>query len=392
MSTTSTSSAKTSASAAPSSSPPLPHEHTRQPPPPPKSSSGPARRILLGLVVVAALAWGARFAYTVYCYEDTDDAYLASHLHQVSAQIDGTVQAVRVRDNQSVRAGDPLVQLDPLEFQLMERRAQAEVAQAQADQARADAASLQASAQVSEADARAGQARAQIGQAQAEMDLARINRDRTVQLFHNGGAVTQSEVDNAESAYHVTQAAVEAAQANRRAQEASIASSNASIAAAKAQSAAARAAVAAEEAAVNDAQRKLGYAQILAPADGRIGNKNVEPGNREQAGQTLLVVVEPNPWVVANFKETQLARLHAGMPAEITIDALPGHTLHGTIDSIAPASGAQFALLPADNATGNFTKVVQRVPVKITLDAPEAKDLGERIRPGLSATVSVRVR
>jgi membrane fusion protein (multidrug efflux system) len=330
--------------------------------------------------------------YTLYCYEETDDAFVSGHLHQVSAQIDGTVQVVGVGDNGSVRTGDVLVKLNPLEFQLERRRAEAGLAQARADQARADAASLQATAQASEAEAHAGQAGAQIGQARAQLDLARINRDRTLKLFHEGGASTQSDMDNAQSAYNVAEAALEASQANGRAQEASIASARAAIASAKAQDAAAIASVAAGEAAVADAQRKLGYAQILAPANGRIGNKNVEPGNRVQAGQTLLVVVEPNPWIVANFKETQLARLHAGMPAEITVDALPGRVLHGTIDSIAPASGAQFALLPADNATGNFTKVVQRVPVKVVLAPDDLKELGDRVRPGLSAVVSVRIR
>jgi membrane fusion protein (multidrug efflux system) len=121
-----------------------------------------------------------------------------------------------------------------------------------------------------------------------------------------------------------------------------------------------------------------------------VGNRNVEAGNRVQAGQVLFALVEPSPWIVANFKETQLARIHAGLAVDVTIDALPGVALHGTIDSISPASGAQFALLPPDNATGNFTKVVQRVAVKITLDA--GSEAEERLRPGLSADVRVRIR
>jgi membrane fusion protein (multidrug efflux system) len=146
------------------------------------------------------------------------------------------------------------------------------------------------------------------------------------------------------------------------------------------------------KAGVTDAQRKLAYASIVAPAAGRVGNRNAETGNRVQAGQILLALVEPNPWIVANFKETQIARMHAGLPVDVSIDALPGTELHGTIDSISPASGAQFALLPPDNATGNFTKVVQRLPVKIVLDPRSVEAVGDRLRPGLSAVVSVRVR
>jgi membrane fusion protein, multidrug efflux system len=169
-----------------------------------------------------------------------------------------------------------------------------------------------------------------------------------------------------------------------------VAEASASIESAKAQALSARASTLGFKASVTDASRKLAYATLTAPAAGRMGNKNVEAGNRVQAGQVLFALVEPNPWIVANFKETQLARIHAGLPVAISIDALPGVELHGTVDSISPASGAQFALLPPDNATGNFTKVVQRVAVKVTLDAASAGE--ERLRPGLSAVVRVRVR
>jgi membrane fusion protein (multidrug efflux system) len=359
---------------------------------PAPAKRGPGRKILLTVVVAGIAVWLVHFLYDLVCYEETDDAYVTSHLHLVAPQTDGIVQAVLVSDNQSVKAGDVLVRLDPLEFDLALRRATAGVAQAKADEARADAADIEAEAQIAQAQARVGQSRAQLGQAQAQLDLAQINRNRARQLFHDGNAVTQSDLDNAESADAVARAALAAAQANVKAQEAAAASANASLAAARAQGVAARAATAAGEAAVADAVRKRSYATITAPVDGRVGAKNVEAGNRVQAGQTLLALVEPRAWVVANFKETQLARLKAGLPVELTIDALPGHAIRGTIDSIAPASGAEFALLPADNATGNFTKVVQRVPVKITLDPASIAGIEDRIRPGLSAVVSIKVR
>jgi membrane fusion protein (multidrug efflux system) len=122
-----------------------------------------------------------------------------------------------------------------------------------------------------------------------------------------------------------------------------------------------------------------------------VGNKNVEVGNRVQVGQALVAVVDNDCWISANFKETQLKKMYAGQPVEITVDAIGGHVFRGRVDSISPASGAQFALLPPDNATGNFTKVVQRVPVKIVFDADSVRGYEERLRPGLSAVVSVRV-
>jgi membrane fusion protein, multidrug efflux system len=193
-----------------------------------------------------------------------------------------------------------------------------------------------------------------------------------------------------ESASSGAQAALAAAQANVRVADAAVAEAGAAMESAKAESLSAKASSLAYKAAVTDARRKLAYATLSAPAAGRMGNKNVEAGNRVEAGQVLFALVEPNPWIVANFKETQLARIHAGLPVDVSIDALPGVILHGTVDSISPASGAQFALLPPDNATGNFTKVVQRVAVKVTLDQEGMAE--ERLRPGLSAVVSVRVR
>jgi len=361
-------------------------------PSPTPAKAGIGRKLIIAVVIAAVVLWLGHVLYDLVCYEETDDAYVTSHLHLVAPQIDGIVKKVEVTDNEVVKAGEILVQLDPLEFDLAVRRAAAGVAQAKADEARAAAAEIESQAQIAQAQARVGQGEAQLGQAQAQLDLAQINRNRARQLFHDGNAVTQADLDNAESAYAVAAAALQAAQANVKAEESAAASAHAALTAARAQGVAARAATAAAQAADADAERKRSYATIAAPAEGRVGAKNVEAGNRVQAGQTLLALVEPHAWIVANFKETQLARLKAGLPVELTIDALPGRSLKGTIDSIAPASGAQFALLPADNATGNFTKVVQRVPVKIVLDPASVAGIEDRIRPGLSAVVRVRVR
>ena len=146
------------------------------------------------------------------------------------------------------------------------------------------------------------------------------------------------------------------------------------------------------EANLKDAELQLSYTGILAPAAGRIGKKNLETGNRVQPGQALLALVQPDVWVVANFKETQLARMRPGQPVRLWVDAFPGREVAGRVESLAPASGSQFALLPPDNATGNFTKIVQRVPVKIAFDSQSASDPEGRLVPGLSALVEVKVR
>lgn len=350
------------------------------------------RMIVLALVGAAAAAWAVRFAIHSYHYQETEDAYVTGHLHQVSAQISGQVAEVRVNDNQQVKAGDVLARLDPLEFQIAEQRAEAAVAQARAQQAQAEAGAQQAEAQIAESSAKSAQARAQLAQTKTQLDLARLTLSRNEELFKNGGAVTQADVDNARTAFNAAQAAFEANQANVKATQATEHSSQAAQVSAQAQAEAAKAAVGAANAAVRDAKRQLGYATIVAPADGVIGNKAVENGNRVQAGQILFALAEPEMWIVANFKETQLPRMKTGQPVEITVDALPGRTLHGTVESLAPASGAQFALLPPDNATGNFNKVVQRVPVKIVLDAESQQQLRGALRMGLSVVVKVRVR
>jgi membrane fusion protein (multidrug efflux system) len=360
--------------------------------PPAKSARGLAKPLLIGVAAVAALAWIAHFTLHAYHYVETDNAYIVGHLHQVSPQIDGQVKEVLVADNQIVKAGDVLVQLDPLEFEIAVQKASSNLAQARAQENQTAAASAQADAQFAEASARVVQAEAQIGQTRAQLNLAQLTAARTDQLLKNGGATTKADFDNSHSNLNVAQAAVEAATANHTAALAAVGSAQAARKSALAQVEAAAANVAAAGAALRDAQRQLAYATITAPAAGRIGNKIVESGNRVVAGQSILAVAEPAPWIVANFKETQLPRMLPGQPVDITVDALPGQVLHGRIDSLAPASGAQFALLPPDNATGNFNKVVQRIPVKIVLEPESLAKLGDRLRFGYSVIVSVLVR
>jgi membrane fusion protein (multidrug efflux system) len=351
------------------------------------------RWLILTVVCVALAGWLAHFLIHAFHYEETDDAYVAGHVHQISPQIDGRVSDVLVNDNQSVKAGDVLIKLDPLEYEIGLQKAQATVEQARAQAAQAAAASSQAEAQLAEAEAKTAQAEAQVRQTGAELELAQQNFNRNQKLFRGTNEViTKADFDTTQSLLNAKRAVNDAAQANVTSAQAGIASARAAREAATAQQAAARATAAAGEAEVREAQRKLSDTVLKAPTDGRIGNKNVEAGNRVQAGQTLLAFVEPDVWVVANFKETQLEKMQPGQPVELLFDAVPGHAFHGSVDSLAPASGAQFALLPADNATGNFTKIVQRVPVKIVFDYGSNTNDADLLSPGLSVIPKVRVR
>jgi len=348
--------------------------------------------IFTALGLVAAF-WVGKFGWHAYHYESTEDAFITGHLHQVSPQVNAPVQTVLVEDNQTVTAGQTLVQLDPSEFNIAVEHAHGELDHARAQAAQALATMEQAQAQIAEADARTAQAEAQLAQVRAQADLAHFNQKRTEELFReNVGAVTQVDHDTANSGASAADASVHAAEANLVAARASETSANSSRDAARAEANSAKANIASAEATLRDAELKLSYAKIVAPVAGRVGNKSVEVGNRVQTGQILMDVASPEAWVIANFKETQLAHMRVGQPVDITIDAIPGKTVHGRVDSFAPASGAQFALLPPDNATGNFNKVVQRVPVKIAFTGDDAQGISDRVRLGLSVVVDVRVR
>ena len=347
---------------------------------------------MLIAIGVAAIAWGARVALHTYHYEETDDAYVTGHLYQISPQVGGQVQGVLVDDNEAVKAGDVLVRLDPLQFQLAAQKARDQLVQIQAQEAETRAAVVQADTRIAEATARGSQAEAQLGQTEAGLNLAKLNVDRNERLFAAGGIISQSGLDDSRSAFRTAEAAHTANRANLVAARAAIDSARAARNSFDAQVGAAAAGVAVAKSAVSDAERMLAYTLIVAPADGRVGNKAVEPGNHVAAGQTLMALASPDAWVIANFKETQLTRMMPGQPVELTIDIAPGLKLHGTVKSLSPASGSQFALLPPDNATGNFNKVVQRVPVKIVLDPEDLRKIGPRLRLGLSSTVDVRVR
>ena len=358
-----------------------------------KKRRGPVFYLVVFALVAGALWWVVRFTWHAFNFEETDDAYVNGHVHQVSLRVSGAVTDVLVDDNQSVKAGQVLARIDPLEYEIALHRAQAMLAQAKAEESRARAAVAQSQATVTQIQAQSEQAQAQVERAQANLDTANVDYNRSSRLFNNDKqAIAKSEVDTNKGRLDAALAALNAAKADLSGVGSNIVASRAQVESAQAAQQAAQASVQASEAAVRDAERQLSYTTLAAPTDGRIGNKNVESGNRVQAGQALFALVQPDTWIVANFKETQLTRMHDGQPVEVTVDAVAGHAFTGKIDSVSPASGAQFALLPPDNATGNFTKVVQRFPVKVVLDRESVRGYEERIRPGSSAVVNVRVR
>jgi len=317
-----------------------------------KPRGGRSRRIIVWAILAIALIAGGIYGWrTIHFYQghaETDDAQIEAHVEPVIPKVGGHVTEVLVEDNQRVEKGQVLVRID-------ERDLRARVATAAADLANARAAAAATRSAVSAAETEHRRAAA---------DLARYQALRAKE------EISQQQYDAA-------RAASEASEAQTRAQGEQV-----TAAAAK---------IAQKQADLDLAKLQLSYATLVAPGPGWVTRKNVEVGQFVQPGQPLLAIVsDEQPWVVANFKETQLKKMRVGQPAIVTVDAYPKRELHGHVDSIAAATGARFALLPPDNATGNFTKVVQRVPVKIVFDEPP--DPERRLRAGMSVTAIVDVR
>ena len=332
----------------------------------------------------------------------TNDAYVRGDLTPLSTKVPGIVREVRVNDYQAVHKGDVLVQLDDDDYR-------AQVAQAVAGVEAAKAAlennlrqrELQDS-KIERALTGIDQASAQITAAQAGKDAVRADVNRThsertrQEALIKSNATTQQKVEAAvadEERFSAQSASRDAdlSQAHTllRSNESAAEAERRGKAVLKSQESQLIADLHAKEAALTVAQVNLGYTRILAPGDGTVGERQVRPGQLVSPGTQVMTFVETTRWVAANFRETQLTNIKPGDVAEVRVDVYPGQVIRGRVLEIAPASGSQFALLPPDNATGNFTKVVQRVPVKIALDD---SPLTAQLRPGLSAVVTVRTK
>ncbi len=332
------------------------------------------RPILIGVATACAAVTIGWWALMLRGWERTDDAFVEGHMVFLSSRVAGQVTQVHVVENQRVAKGDVLVRLDPADFEARVARAHADLDAARNRMAQTHAASDAAAAQIRAAEVRLRH---------ADQELVRAR-----ELFE-GGVGSRTALDAAVAVRDGATAALHAAQEQERAERAALGN---------------EAPVRQAEAALREAELALEHSIVKAPFDGVVGKKNAEPGAIVSPGQPLLALADSSEvWVTANFKETQITAMDPGSAAEIRVDAFPDVLLRGHVESVSPATGARYALLPPDNATGNFTKVVQRVPVRIAIDSVEgdASSLPDVaataggapwLPVGLSVNARVRVR
>jgi len=339
-----------------------------------------ARSFLLPIIGLALLGAGAWYGYDYWTTGrfmiSTDDAYVQADMAFISPKISGYVDQLKVSENQVVKAGDPLLVVDDGDYRIAVAQAEAQIATLSKTLDRIDA-------QTDAARASLQQAQAQKTADQAAADNAARVASRASQLLktHVG---TQAQLDDAQTAVQQANAALVGA-------DAQIAAAQANIGVLQAQRAESASTLASLQLGRDKAVRDLSFTVLKAPYDGVVGNRSVEQGDLVSPGQKLAVIVPMDKlYIVANFKETQLARLVPGQKVKVSVDATDGQDFEGTVSSLAPASGAVFSLLPPENATGNFTKVVQRVPVRIDVPADVLKT--GRLRAGLSVIVAVDSR
>jgi membrane fusion protein (multidrug efflux system) len=325
------------------------------------------------IVILAALAYGVVWWLNALNYVSTDDAFIDTRVVQISSQITGRIIAVPVTDNQNVDEGALLVRIDPRDYE-----AALEQAQAQLEQAKAAVANVQA--QIAAQQSNIQSAQTNVTQAQAALTFSQQQFERAHRLLATG-AGTQQQEQQTRSDLTQKQAALTASQAG-------LTAAQRQLRVLQTQKDSAQAQVDAAEAGLTTAQVNLNRTTISAPVASRVANLSAAIGNLAQPGTTLMTLVPRDVWVTANFKETDLGSIKIGDPVQITVDAYPGKTFQGRVASIQAGSGTAFSLLPAQNATGNFVKIVQRVPVKITFDSPPDVHLG----PGMSVVPTVNIR
>ncbi|MFS2222179.1 efflux RND transporter periplasmic adaptor subunit [Pantoea sp. B65] len=338
----------------------------------------PAKRTLLLVLLLVILLAMALFTWSSLHHNDyrTNDAYVTADYTLVAPKISGYIASVNVSDNQQVKAGDLLATLDDRDY-----RVALETAAANLQISNAKLSSIEA--QLEQQQAVINQKRAAVTSSQATLSYAGQNADRYQRLLKTGTA-TADEQQKASSTMRSAAAQVQQDQA-------AVVAANKEVGILQASLKQAQADIAAAQASVDQARLNLSYTRISAPVEGTVGQRAVRQGAFVSAGTRLLAVVPlQQSYVVANFLETQLANVRSGLPVTITVDALPGAKFRGHVDSVAPATGSTFSAITADNATGNFTKVVQRLPVKIVLD-PDQPDLA-RLRVGMSVVPQILVK
>jgi len=327
-----------------------------------------------GSLVLIALISGLAYWLDVRDYESTDDAFIAARSFSVAPKVGGYVVDVPVTDNQHVRAGDVLARIDERDYRnaLDQALAQVSVSQANVDNVQA---------QIDSQRQQVDQAKAQLDQSQAAEVFAQQEETRSSDLVKRGADTVQHDQQNRSN--------LQQAQANTTRSKAALIAAELGIKTLEAQLESVRASLQQAQAQLDQAKLNLGYTRVTAAQPGRVVNLTGAVGTYATPGQSLMMFVPDDIWIVANYKETQLAAMRPGQPVEFTIDAYPGRTFTGHVDSVQPGSGTAFSLLPAENATGNYVKVVQRVPVKIVVDHwPDDLAIG----PGMSVVPWVKVR
>lgn len=337
------------------------------------------KKVLIFLLAIA-IAIGAGFYYSLHRGEvSTDDATIDGRVVVISPKVSGYVRFLNVQDNQMVKAGDILLEIDPTDYIIRRNRAQAALSAALAA-ARASQDNLK-TITVS-APSNVVSAAAQAAGAQATWEKSSADRQRMESLF-KGGACSRQQLDQAIATEKAERSTLDKLQADLR----STTTAPSVISAAQNTSEQLQAQVKQAESDLAQAESDLANTKVIAPMNGRITKRSVELGNYVQAGQQLTSLVGMNLWVTANFKETQLIHMRVGQSVDIRIDAYPNIVLHGNVDSFQAGTGSYFSLFPAENATGNFVKIVQRIPVKIVFDSPS--DAALSLGPGMSVTPTV---
>lgn len=346
------------------------------------------------IVLILLVVGGGAFGFTKYNHaqhhEETDNAHIESNISPVIPRVGGYIKEVLVKDNQRVKKGDTLLIIDDRDLQVRLQQAEAALATAKSnlDVARAS---------TSAATANVASSRASIGTIDAQIETAKVNVWRTTQDFNRyenlikDHTITQQQYEQAVAAKQTAERQLQVLQEQRR-QATSQTSAVASQSGATSQQiGVASAVIKQREADIADVKNQLGYTVITAPADGLISKVGVQPGQLVQAGQALFSIVLNNEkWVIANFKETQLDRMKVGQRVTLKVDAYPGEEFDARVTSFSPATGSSFALLPPDNASGNFVKVVQRVPIKIEFSNPNNAEL-QQLRAGMNVEVDVHL-
>jgi membrane fusion protein (multidrug efflux system) len=350
---------------------------TNIPPPAPPPPRNKKRRLHIFVTIAALIVLVAVVFYYlrfVAPYEDTDDAFIDGYVPLIAPRVSGPVTQLLITDNQEVKAGDELVQIDPRDYD-------ASLSQAQADLAAAQSQLDSAKAQVSVSESKVVQAQAAVTSAEAQNERANadLKRYETVE----SRAISKTDYDLAQAQARSATADLEAANSQVKAAQAQVTFDQAGVETANA-------AVQQAQAKLQQAQLNLSYTKITAPFDGRITARSVQLGNYVSPGQALFALVPRDVWVTANFKETQLTYMRPGDPVEVHIDAYPGRNFKAKVDSLQSGTGARFSLLPPENAVGNYVKVVQRIPVKIVFDEELPANLD--IAPGMSVEPKVKVK